>query len=165
MADAHYKPLLFTTTMRNPERLKFMLFVLEKFKGQNLDDELATKIVGETIRYGLYRPTKRIPTSVKNKWATTQNGQFSNYILSDNEVKLILDNNDPTKWDDIKGHKEAGFAKGWPSRFATIYDFLKELGLAYSTPQKPIVISELGEHLLKSIEVNVNCEEIIIVVR
>ena len=158
---SEYKPLLFTTTMRNPERLKFLLFPLSKFKGQILDDNLTTIIVGETIRYGLYRPTKRIPQSVKEKWKTTPKGTFANSILTDDEVKIVLENNDSTKWDDIKGHKEAGFDWGFPSRFATIYDLTKELGLAYYAPQEPIVISELGEHLLKSIEVNISGEEIV----
>ena len=153
MEKPKYKPLLYTTTMRNPERLKFMLYILAKFKGQILDDNLATKIVGETIRYGLYRPMKQ-SESVKSKWASTQKGIFSEYILTDEEVKYILLHNP-------QQHKEAGFAKGFPSRFATIYDLTKELGLAYFAPKKIIVISELGEHLLKSIDVNINGNEII----
>lgn len=154
-SEPEYKPLLYTTTMRNPGRLKYMLFVLNKFDGQILNDDLATKICGETIRYGLFRPTKRIPESVQNKWSTTPKGEFSNYILTDNELQLVLDNNDSTKWEDIKGHKEAGFGRGWPSRFATIFDLTKELGLAYFWPNEPIFISSLGHHLLKSIEVEI----------
>ena len=73
-----YKPLLFTTTMRNPGRLKYMLYVLNKFEGQILDDKLATKICGETIRYGLYRPMKDVPDNVKSKWKSTKPGEFSN---------------------------------------------------------------------------------------
>lgn len=153
MAKQEYKPLLYTTTMRNPERLKFMLYILEKFKGQILNDDLATKIVGETIRYGLYRPMKQCE-SIKHKWHTTPNGTFSECILTDNEVDYILKNNP-------QQHKEAGFAKGYPSRFATIYDLTKELGLAYFTPQKPIIISELGKHLLNAINVTVVGDEII----
>lgn len=152
MAQAEYKPLLYTTTMRNPERLKFMLYILAKFKEQILNDDLATEIVGETIRYGLYRPMKQSST-IKEKWKSTPNGVFSEFILTDEEVKYMLEHNP-------QQHKEAGFAKGFPSRFATIYDLTKELGLAYFTPSKPIVISELGEHLLKAIEVNVSNEEI-----
>lgn len=153
--EPEYKPLLYTTTMRNPGRLKYMLYVLNKFDGQILNDNLATKICGETIRYGLFRPTKRIPESIQNKWSTTSKGEFSDYILTDNELQLVLDNNDSTKWEDIKGHKEAGFGRGWPSRFATIFDLTKELGLAYFWPNEPIFISSLGQHLLKSIEVEV----------
>ena len=149
---SEYKPLLYTTTMRNPERLKFMLYIIAKFVGQKLTDDLATKIVGETIRYGLYRPTKQ-NAAIKSKWSTTPHGVFSEYLLSDQEVSYIIQNN-PQK------HKEAGFDWGYPSRFATIFDLTKELGLAYFAPQKPIEISELGEHLLKSIEVNINGDEI-----
>lgn len=153
MAKPEYKPLLYTTTMRNPERLKFMLYILDKFKGQILNDDLATKIVGETIRYGLYRPMKQNDI-IKQKWSSTANGTFSEYILTDEEVDFMLINN-PQK------HKEAGFNWGFPSRFATIYDLTKELGLAYFTPQKPIIISELGNHLLKAFNVTVVNDEII----
>ena len=155
-SEPEYKPLLYTTTMRNPGRLKYMLYVLNKFEGRILDDDLATEICGETIRYGLFRPTKRIPSSVTTKWSTTAKGEFSDYALSDIEVKTVLNNNDSNKWDDIKGHKEAGFSRGWPSRFATIFDLTKELGLAWFTPGEPIVISALAHHLLRSIEVEIS---------
>jgi hypothetical protein len=55
-----------------------------------------------------------------------------------------------------QSHKDAGFAKGWPSRFATIFDLTKELGLAWYKPGEPIVISSLAHHLLKSIEGDIN---------
>ena len=155
-SEPEYKPLLYTTTMRNPGRLKYMLYVLNKFEGRILDDELATEICGETIRYGLFRPTKRIPDIVRNKWSTTAKGEFSDYALTDKEVESVLNNNDSNKWSDIRGHKEAGFSKGWPSRFATIFDLTKELGLAWYTPGEPIVISTLAHHLLKSIKVEVD---------
>ena len=147
---AEYKPLLYTTTMRNPGRLKFMLFVLNKFEGQILDDNLATKICGEAIRFGLYRPTKQLP-SVKDKWASTAKGEFSEFMLNDEEVTMLLHNNP-------QSHKEAGFAKGWPSRFATIFDLTKELGLAYFWPGEPIVVSPLAHHLLKSFEIEIEPE-------
>lgn len=146
--DLEYKPLLYTTTMRNPGRLKYMLYVLNKFEGQVLDDNLAIKICGETIRYGLYRPMKMLP-SVQQKWMTSDKGEFSEELLTDHELALMMRNNP-------QSHKEAGFAKGWPSRFATIFDLTKELGLAWYTPNEPIVISPLAHHLLKSIQVDVN---------
>lgn len=150
-SKAEYKPLLYTTTMRNPGRLKYMLYVLNKFEGQVLDDNLATKICGETIRYGLYRPMKKLP-SVQQKWQTSDQGEFSEELLTDQEVYLLMRNNP-------QSHKEAGFAKGWPSRFATIFDLTKELGLAWYTPNEPIVISSLAHHLLKSIQVDINESE------
>ena len=143
-----YKPLLYTTTMRNPGRLKYMLYILNQFEGRILDDELATEICGETIRYGLYRPMKKL-ASVQQKWQTSDQGVFSEELLTDQEVELMIRNNP-------QSHKEAGFAKGWPSRFATIFDLTKELGLAWYKPGEPIVISSLAHHLLKSIEVDVN---------
>ena len=82
---SEYKPLLFTTTMRNPERLKFILYVLAKFRGKVLNDDLATEIVGETIRYGLYRPMKQNDV-IKQKWMSTPNGVFSEYILNDPDM-------------------------------------------------------------------------------
>lgn len=147
-SEPEYKPLLYTTTMRNPGRLKYMLYVLNKFEGQILDDDLATKICGETIRYGLYRPMKKLP-SVQQKWQTSYQGEFSEELLTDQEVELMMRNNP-------QSHKEAGFAKGWPSRFATIFDLTKELGLAWFTPCEPIVISSLAHHLLRSIQVEVS---------
>ena len=130
-----------------------MLFVLAKFEGQILDDNLATKIVGETIRYGLYRPMKR-NNEIIQKWQSTPSGAFSEQILSNEEVNFMIKNNPQC-------HKEAGFAKGFPSRFATIYDLTKELGLAYFAPMSKIIISELGKHLLKAIHVEVLNNEII----
>lgn len=132
-----YKPLLYTTTVRNPERLKGLLYIFAKFDGQVLTDDLATKIVGETIRYGLYRPLAQ-PHSVKQKWSGTKLGHFAKEILSDDEVHDLIARN-------MQNHKEAGFAKGYPSRFATIFDFAKELGFVYFEPNQPIRFSELGK--------------------
>ena len=125
-----------------------MLYILNQFEGRILDDELATEICGETIRYGLYRPMKKL-ASVQQKWQTSDQGEFSEELLTDQEVELMIRNNP-------QSHKEAGFAKGWPSRFATIFDLTKELGLAWYKPGEPIVISSLAHHLLKSIEVDIN---------
>lgn len=149
-SELEYKPLLYTTTMRNPGRLKYMLYVLNKYEGQVLNDNLAINICGDAIRYGLYRPMKKL-MSVKNKWSSTNNGEFSEYMLTDDEVSMMLRNNP-------QHHGEAGFAYGWPSRFATIFDLTKELGLAYYWPGEPIVISPLAHHLLKSFEIEIEQE-------
>ena len=138
--------------MRNPGRLKFMLYVLNGFSGRILNDDLATLVCGETIRYGLYRPMKQSET-IKNKWKSSCKGEFSDYLLTDKEVEYMLDHNP-------QEHKEAGFVRGWPSRFATIFDLTKELGLAYYAPSEPIYISELGQHLLESFNVEVDESEL-----
>lgn len=64
--ESTYKPLLFTTTVRNPERMKRLLNILSKFNGEVLTSDLAEQIIGELIKYGLYRPMKKSIT-VKNK--------------------------------------------------------------------------------------------------
>lgn len=154
MAAPKYKPLLFTTTMRNPARLKQMLFVLNKFDGKILDDALAEKIVAECIRYGVYRPTIK-SDSIKEKWSTSQPGTFSKELLTQEEVNYIIQHNP-------QEHKEAGFTRGYPSRFATIFDFCKELGLAYYTHGEPIEISELGHHLINVLEVREDSESLLV---
>jgi hypothetical protein len=142
---SEYKPLLFTTTVRNPKRMKGLLNILSKFDSEILTDELAKKIMGELIRYGLYRPMKKT-NNVKNKWEDTKTGEFSNILLSDSEVKNMLDNNP-------QEHKEAGFDKGWPSRFATVFDFAKELGFVYFWQNEKIEFSNIGLKLANSTEV------------
>ena len=152
--ESTYKPLLFTTTVRNPERMKRLLNILSKFNGQTLSSELPEKIIGELIRYGVYRPMK-INNSIKEKWSTTKKGEFSETLLTKDEVTEILENN-PQR------HKEAGFEKGWPSRFATYFDFAKELGFVYYWTNEKIVFSEIGLKLANSIEVIVEGNEIIV---
>lgn len=128
--------------------MKYFLFVLQKFDGHVLTNDVAKEICGEMIRYGIYRPKKKLET-VKEKWKSTKSPDFSDYLLSDKEVELMLKNNP-------QNHKEAGFEHGWPSRFATEYDFTKELGLVFFEPNKPIIISDLGKHLLKTLTVRVD---------
>lgn len=151
---SEYKPLLFTTTVRNPQRLKGLLWVLKNFNGQVLTDVVATRIVGETIRYGLYRPMKK-SEAIKNKWAGSPMGEFANYILTDEEVDYMVKNNP-------QQHKEAGFAEGFPSRFATIFDFAKELGFVYFEPGHKIEFSELGLKLANVYKVEYLENEIVV---
>lgn len=132
---ATYKPLLFTTTLRNPERLKWFLGVLKEYDGQILNDELAEKVAGEIIRIGLYRPTKltnTIKEKIKNKEP-----------LTDEEVLKVLKDNP-------QNHKEAGFNKGWPSRFDTWFKMAKELGFVFYRNGEKIRFSEIGLRLVDS---------------
>lgn len=149
-----YKPLLFTTTVRNPERMKRLLNILSRFNGEILTSALAERIIGELIKYGLYRPMRK-NESVKNKWSSTKPGEFSDTLLTDNEVAEMIKNNP-------QNHKEAGFEKGWASRFATYFDFAKELGFVYYWTDEKIEFSEIGLKLANSIEVEVEGETILI---
>jgi len=147
-----YKPLLFTTTVRNPQRVKALLWLLRKYNGKLMTDDLAIEIMGELFRYGLYRPMKKTQ-EIKNKWKNSPVGSFSKTILTDDEVEYLMINN-PQK------HKEAGFGENLPSRFATVYDFAKELGFVYYTPNEPIEFSELGMNLASVYDVKVEAGKI-----
>jgi len=131
--ETTYKPLLFTTTLRNPERLKWFLGVLKEYDEQILDDDLAEKISGEIIRIGLYKP-KRLSVIVKKKIKEKE-------LLTDQEVAGVLKDN-PQK------HKEAGFSKGWPSRFDTWFKITKELGFVFYRTGEKIEFSEIGSKLV-----------------
>ena len=133
--EATYKPLLFTTTLRNPERLKWFLGVLKEYDGQVLDDDLAEKVSGEIIRIGLYKPT-RLSATVKQKIKTKE-------PLTDKEVAKVLKDNP-------QNHKEAGFSKGWPSRFDTWFKIAKELGFVFYRSGEKIKFSEIGLKLVDS---------------
>ncbi len=128
-----YKPLLFTTTLRNPERLKWFLGVLKNYDGQLLTNEVAEEIAGELIRIGLYKPTK-LTDAVKKRLKTKE-------ILTDKEVLEILSDNP-------QNHKEAGFNKGWPSRFDTWFKIAKELGFVFYRMGEKIQFSEIGLKLV-----------------
>jgi len=131
--EAEYKPLLFTTTLRNPERLKWFLAILKEYNGQMLTDALAEEVAGEIIRAGLYKPTK-ISTAVKKKIEARE-------PLTDTEVKKALEDNP-------QNHKEAGFSKGWASRFDTWFKIAKELGFVFYKNGEKIRFSEIGLKLV-----------------
>lgn len=131
--QSEYKPLLFTTTLRNPERLKWFLGILKDYNGQILTNDLAKKIAGEIIKNGLYRPLN-LSNSVKNKIIAKE-------PLTDNEIAKILKDNP-------QNHKEADFDKGWPSRFDTWFKIAKELGFVFYRNGEKIRFSEIGLKLV-----------------
>ncbi len=130
---SEYKPLLLTTTMRNPERLKDFLTVFIENDGEILTNEIIDKIAKKIIQKGLYRPFKKSLT-VKNKW---ENGIELDEVEAE---KVFFDN-----W---QSHKEAGFEKGWPSRFDTWFKISKELGFVWYSLNEKIKFSKSGKMLL-----------------
>jgi AlwI restriction endonuclease len=131
--QSEYKPLLFTTTLRNPERLKWFLGVLKDYNGKVLNDELAEQIAGEIIRVGLYKPMN-ISVAIKKKIEIKE-------PLTDAEVKRVLKDNP-------QNHKEAGFSKGWASRFDTWFKIAKELGFVFYKNGEKIKFSDIGLKLV-----------------
>ena len=91
---SEYKPLLFTTTMRNPARMKGLLNILSGYNNQVLTNELTIQIMGEVISYGLYRPMKNTETII-NKWGgskISENSQIGDQLLNDDEVNYLIQN-------------------------------------------------------------------------
>jgi hypothetical protein len=153
---SEYKPLLFTTTMRNPSRMKSLLNILKGYNRQILTNQLAIQIMGDVISFGLYRPMKN-SEAIINKWGgskISEKSQIGEQILNDAEVNYLIQNNP-------QNHKEAGFERGWPSRFATVFDFPKELGFVYYNLNEPIEFSTLGLKLANSVIIEVQDNQIL----
>ncbi|MDR1323462.1 MAG: AlwI family type II restriction endonuclease [Candidatus Margulisbacteria bacterium] len=131
--QAEYKPLLFTTTLRNPERLKDFLRILFQYDGKILTDKIIDVVARTLIQKGLYQPTK-VVSSIKSKWQ-------NDLELTKSEAAEVFSKNP-------QSHKEAGFSKGWPSRFDTWFKFAKELGFVWYLPNEKIEFSESGKLLL-----------------
>ena len=140
-----YKPLLFTTTVRNPERIKDFIKVIANYSNKVLTNEIIMKIVKDMIAGKYYYTMYEKGNSELNAIYSDSDAIFSNEQLED-----IIENSP-------QNHKEAGFDKGWPSRFDTWYKFIKELGFVYYEINKPIEISETG-NLLLAAELNENPE-------
>ena len=131
--QSKYKPLLFTTTMRNPERLKDFLTVLAEYDGEILTNEIIDKVAKSLIQKGLYQPMK-VSSAIKDKCK--------------NEIELNETETEKVFSDNPQSHKEAGFEKGWPSRFDTWFKIAKELGFVWYWPNEEIKFSESGKMLL-----------------
>ena len=153
---SEYKPLLFTTTMRSPTRMKGLLNILSGYDKQVLTNELSIQIMGQVIRYGLYRPMKHTGTII-SKWGCSrisENSQIGDQLLDESDVDYLIKNNP-------QNHKEAGFDKGWPSRFATVFDFPKELGFVYYNINEQVEFSALGLSLANSVSIEVQDGQIL----
>ncbi len=155
-----FKPLLYTTTVRNPERFKDLMHILKQYDGMILSNEVIRSFECDLFTLGIYRPMKR-PDSVSKKWSTTRTGEYSEYLLTKEEANEVYEMNDPNTNPSIKGHKEAGFDQGWPSRFDTQIKLMKVLGFVYYAMGEAIHFSELGNYLANSISIEIKDGECI----
>lgn len=153
--ELEYKPLLYTTTIRNPERYKDFMHILKRFDGKILNNETVELFERELFKVGLYRP-KILPSSVTSKWGSTKRGEFAEESLTDAETEAIYKCNDPDINTNLIGHKEAGYPKGWPSRFDTQFKLMKVLGFVYYEWDKPIEFSETGNSLANTVSIKIN---------
>jgi hypothetical protein len=132
---AERKPLSFTTTLRNPERIAGFLSCLKVFDGKILTNDLITEIVKYILRKKLYRPT-----IVNNHYELNTVFDSDDAEFSEKQLVYIIENS-------TQNHKETGFDRGWSSRFDTWYKICKEFGFAYYEISSPIQISQTG-HML-----------------
>lgn len=146
--DAEYKPLSFSTTMRNPSRIADFLKCILPYEGQALTNEIIMNVATSLIKKKLYKPMY-IGRTPRLKSILNEEREFS-----DLEVNEIIQNSP-------QNHKEAGFDKGWPSRFDTWYKLPMEFGFLYYEMNAPIEISTTGHMLIDAHNENpVNDEKI-----
>lgn len=143
-----FKPLSFSTTMRNPARIAAFLNCILPYEGQKLTNSIIDQVAVNLIRKKLY-----VPNTV------SKNPAWKSIFVSDEEfdttTAIAIKEASPQE------HKEAGFDKGWPSRFDTWYKLPMEFGLVYYEMDKPIVVSTTGHMLIDAInETPANDEKI-----
>ena len=114
----------------------------------------------ELFKVGLYRPMI-LPEIVERKWKSTKRGEFAEKSLTDEETSVIYKRNDPNENTTLRGHKEAGYPKGWPSRFDTQFKLMKVLGFVYYEWGKAIEFSQTGHYLADTVSIDINNEGII----
>lgn len=146
--EAEYKPLSFSTTMRNPARIADFLKCILPYEGQTLTNEIIMSVASPLIKKKLYKPMY-IGHNPRLKSVLNEEREFT-----DLEVNEIIQNSP-------QNHKEAGFDKGWPSRFDTWYKLPMEFGFLYYEMNAPIEISITGHMLIDAHnETPVNDEKI-----
>ncbi len=138
MAKAIYKPLSFSTTIRNPHRIADFLYCIKDFDGQVLTNDVIHKIIKNVLKKKIYHT---MPEMQNPSYAEIYNGDGE---FTDAQLEDIIDIS-PQK------HKEAGFDYGWPSRFDTWYELLKELGFIYYCVGEKILITDAGKNMIKAV--------------
>lgn len=137
MAKSKNKPLSFSTTMRNPERIAAFLSCVLPYENQVLTNEVIMKIIGNIIKSKLYK------TNYESA-VYKQELKDEEYEFTEEQIREIIINSP-------QDHKEMGFDKGWPSRFDTFYKLSKEFGYIYYEMGQPIEITQVGHMLIDAL--------------
>lgn len=147
--QAEYKPLSFSTTMRNPLRIMGFLNCLLPFEGKVLNNDVINKVVSSLIANKLYSTMYEKSHTTYKEILNGEDKTFSNDQIED------IIRNSP------QDHKEAGFERGWPSRFDTWYKLPMEFGFIQYEIGQPIKFSTTGHMLIDAYnEVPINEEKI-----
>lgn len=136
MAVSKAKPLSFSTTIRNPERIPNFIRCILPFEGKTLTSEIIHEVVKNVIREKEYTPLYISRTADIKAISKSEDETFS-----DKQLEKIIEMS-PQK------HKEAGFEYGWDSRFDTWYKMIKEFGFIKYAIGKPITITATGHMLV-----------------
>ena len=102
--EAEKKPLSFSTTMRNPNRIVNFLNCLLPYENKILTHDIIMEVVHAAIKEKLYKPM------VVNRTSDLM------YIYKSEELKFSEDQLDYIVDKSPQKHKEAGFDYGWDSR-------------------------------------------------
>lgn len=149
MAVSKAKPLSFSTTIRNPYRIPNFLRCILPFEHQILTSDIIHSIVKTVIREKEYKPNYV-------KYTTDLNEIYENpdAIFDDEQLEKIIKMSP-------QDHKEAGFEKGWDSRFDTWYKMIKEFGMIKYAMNEEIIVTETGHMMVDaSLEDPVNEKKI-----
>ncbi len=137
-SKSYLKPLSFTTTLRNPERIAGFLKCISPFAGQKLTNDLIVKIVKSLIQAKLYSTKYQKSNPEYKRIYDSLSDEYTEDQLND----IIV--NSPQR------HKEAGFDLGWPSRFDTWYKITKEFGFLFYSINQNIILSETGSMIVSA---------------
>ena len=145
-----YKPLSFSTTMRNPARIAAFLNCILPYEGQILTSDIIHEVAANLISEKLYY-TEKYEMKVPEYKEIYQSDELT---FTREQVEDIIANSP-------QDHKEAGFEKGWDSRFDTWYKLSMEFGFIFYEMNKPIIISTTGHMLVDALNENpINNEKI-----
>lgn len=136
MAVSKAKPLSFSTTIRNPERIPNFLRCILPFEGNILTSEIIHEVIKNVIREKEYTPM--CVSRITNLKAILKS---EDRIFSDKQLEKIIGMSP-------QNHKETGFEHGWDSRFDTWYKMIKEFGFIKYAMGKPIIITATGHMLV-----------------
>ena len=132
------KPLSFSTTMRNPMRIAAFLHAMLPYEGKILNNLLIESIVKDVLKAKIYATIPEKRDLILKSILSDSEQEFS-----DAQLERIIEISP-------QNHKEAGFDKGWPSRFDTWYKLPKEFGFVFYKMGEKIEISEAGKLLAET---------------
>lgn len=137
--EAERKPLSFSTTMRNPNRIVVFLKSLLPYENEVLTHEIIMKVIHNAIKEKLYTPLIVNRTTELSAIRKSEDERYS-----DRQIEYIIKMSP-------QNHKEAGFEYGWDSRFDTIFKLPMEFGFVKYAMGLPIEISATGHMLIDAL--------------